>query len=223
MDRRLIFLLALVLLTPIVFGISPEDKAYIDQSNQKVVAQINSKIDSTTTRLETDMQTNFQKEKEGLKEEISREVKGHLKTIALGLAGMIIITMAVFRIVDMKLSHSKNIRKYEKELEKSIADVKLLEQKMVAYKKQLDAYRQQLINQQRVRPQVPVQAPISNQMATNQQPIGAPMPSMDVPTPKKKFELKKFMKTITRIFLVIVILVILGYIILQFVPIKIGN
>lgn len=223
MDRQVIFFIILVLLTPIALGISPEDKAYIDQSNNKVVAQINAKIDSTTARLEQDMQTNFDAEKQQLKEEISKEVKGHLKAIAIGLAGMIIITLAVFRIIDMKLSHSKNIRKYEKELQKKLTHVKEMEQRMILYKKQLDVYRQQLINQQRAIPPSSVQTPISNQVVTNQHLIGAQIPSMNVLIPKKKFEFMKFIKIVGKVFLVMILGGIVGYIVYLFVPIKIGN
>lgn len=163
MGRKFILaLLFLILLFSLVFAqqqpqqqvLTDRDKAYLDGLNQKTVSQLSQKMDTQTNMIERNLEKSVKEVKEQLKAEIVAEMKGALKSIAFGLGGIIIVVLAVFRIVEHKMQHTKRIRKYEDELkkqkesyDKELAEAKkvneetkILKRELMTYKESLDKY-----------------------------------------------------------------------------------
>lgn len=113
-----IFLVLFLFLSPVVFSVMDEaDKAYLDGLNQKTQAQISAKIDAQTMKIENNIRTNIAVTKAELSAELNNNIRDGLKTTAIGLIGLIIITLAIFKVIDLKISSTRNIKKYEKYLQ----------------------------------------------------------------------------------------------------------
>ena len=192
-------------------GLSPEDKAYFDGLNQKTVAQLSAKIDAQANAMETSLRSEVNLASQMIRAEVTEDMKGALKVIAFGLGGIIISVLAIFRIIEFKLSHTKKIQKYEAELEKqkkgfeeglkalekNKKEVKDLQNELMVYKKSLDTYAVSL----GVQPQIQLQtAETSNQQS-----------NLVAPKPKLKSKLKLFFtkKNIFRIILVLIMVALI--------------
>jgi len=201
MDRRkltfLIFLMVLFI-SNIVYALTPEEKLYFDTNNQKVIAQLSSKIDTQVNRVETSLQTEVESARNIAIDELKKTVSGSMKAVAVGLAGLIILTLAFFKVIDLKISATRNMVKYERELKMKTDEFNKLIQEVQSERQQLQKAREQLIEYQNklqkwemdlkqkegfVQQQVPqqpmnpfeqslppqYQTPISNQPVTNWQ------------------------------------------------------
>lgn len=123
MDRYLVIGLIILLFLPVVSSLDPDEKVYFDQLNTKTIQQLSSKIDVQSQQIENDMKREFSVAKEELKDDIKKEVKSQLISVAIGLAGIVIITLGIFKVVDLRISHTRNIKKYEDELKKNLEEV----------------------------------------------------------------------------------------------------
>jgi hypothetical protein len=152
MDRRfLIFLTLLILVSSSAIALTPDEKIYFDQQNQKTVAQINAKIDSTSNRIEQNVEKKFLNAQAEIKAEVTREMNSALKGVGVGMVGIIIVALAVFKVIDLKLTSTRNIKKYEdqlnskiKEMDKIISDHKVKSERLNNYRVQLINYHQQV-------------------------------------------------------------------------------
>lgn len=130
-------------------GLSPEDKAYFDGLNQKTVAQLSAKIDAQANAMETNLRTEVDQASQMIRMEVSADIKGALKVIAFGLGGVIIIVLALFRIIEYRLNHTKRIKKYEEELEQKkkefeegLKAVNVQKEELAKLQKELLVYKQ---------------------------------------------------------------------------------
>ena len=186
-------------------GLSNSDKAYFDGLNQKTVAQLGAKIDAQSLAVSRDMKKQVDDAKVQIKEEIVYDIKASLKNIAIGLGGIIIVVMAVFRLVEYKFQYTKKIKKYEAELEKKnkefddnikkikeqVNDNNILKEELLVYKNNLDKYAVSLGIQ-----------PKNN--------INQTKTELIVPTPTKSIIKKNVKKQIVkRIFTIIFVLLLL--------------
>lgn len=152
MDKKTFSLvLFLFLATSVVAELDPADKIYIESQNQKVIAQLNAKIDATSQRTQQEFNAEVERQKVLLKDEIAVEIGSSLKAVAIGLAGLIIVTMAVFKIIDLRLSATKNIKKYEQHLQEKTKEYDALllkaredSKKIIKYRDDLNIYNNQL-------------------------------------------------------------------------------
>jgi hypothetical protein len=113
-----LFLVLFLFFSPLVLSVMDDaDKAYLDGLNQKTQAQISAKIDAQTTRIENNLKTSIAQTKAELSAELGANIKDSLKTVAIGLVGLIIITLAIFKVIDLRISSTRNIKKYEKFLQ----------------------------------------------------------------------------------------------------------
>lgn len=149
--RLNIFIIFLILMSATVFALEPEEKVYFDQLNQKTIAQLSQKIDSQTNQVERDMKQAVDNAKNEITTEVNAQVKTSLKSITIGLAGLIIVTLAIFKVVDLRLSSTRNIKKYEdallkqqKEYDELILKSKNDAKTILAYRNQLLQFHQQV-------------------------------------------------------------------------------
>lgn len=121
MDRflrgALVLLILFIFLSCFVFALDETEKAYLDGLTQKETSQISAKIDTQTNRIEANLKTSVEQAKAQITEEVSAQLKESLKGVAIGLVGLIIITLAIFKVVDLRISSTRNIKKYEKILQ----------------------------------------------------------------------------------------------------------
>lgn len=142
-------MLSIILFVPLIVAeLDQSERAYFDGQNQKIVAQLSSKIDTQTNRVEADLKSEVESAKNKIKEELSKEISGSLKAISIGLAGMIIITLSIFKIVDLQLSKTRAIKKYEDELKDKTNKINQLIQDVQIERQQLQNARQQLVEYQ---------------------------------------------------------------------------
>lgn len=138
----------ILLLSNVVMALTPEERAYFDTQNQKVIAQISSKIDTQTNRVEQDLKTEVENSRNMIRDELGQEISGSLKAVAIGLAGLIIVTLAIFKVIDLKITATRNMQKYERELTMRTDEVNKLIQDVQNERNQLQVARQQLIDYQ---------------------------------------------------------------------------
>lgn len=124
--------------------ISPSTKAYLDSQTQKEIAQISAKIDQTATRLEKDLEKEVEEIQAQVKTELQDLIAGTVKAMAIGLGGIVIISLAVFKVIDLKLTSTKNMKKYEKQLKKQSNELRTLITDTNTYQKTLVAWHKQL-------------------------------------------------------------------------------
>lgn len=149
------FFLLLSLISTIVIGANtttsvptiPSEKpmtAEFDIMQQKTVAQLSAKMDAQANKIASDLERNVQKAKEDMKVEIINEVKSQLKGVVIGLAGIIVVILAVFRIIELRLNHTARIKKYEAELSKEKEKYVKEREALVKNRIELIAYRAEL-------------------------------------------------------------------------------
>lgn len=194
---KLLFSVAflLLLVTSVIAELDPADRSYIDAEHQKTVAQVNAKMDANTQRIQESFFREISKQKQELKDEIGNEINGNLKAIAIGIAGIIIVTLAVFKIIDLRFTSTRGIKKYEEELKKKSKE---FDQLIAVQKKELDIYRDTL-----------------SKFAVEQgfKPIQK-WKEPEVPQPPKDFTVKKrsFLRRIFPFVLGLGVILILGFI-----------
>lgn len=185
-------------------GMTASDKAYFDGLNQKTIAQLGAKMDANMNAVERSLKEEVNQAKDQIKQEVVTEMKGALKSITIGLGGIIIVVLAIFRLVEYKLQHTKRIKKYEEELEKKtkefddnlknmqeqMKDNNILKNELLIYKQSLDKYSVSL----GIQPQ------------TSLKQIKAVLPPPIQKSESKIFSKKKFLKFI--LFIVFVALII---------------
>lgn len=132
-----IFFIFLILISS-VLALTPEERVYFDSQSQKELAQITAKIDGTKETLEKTMLSEFEDSTRYIEGELNKNMKNTLKSIAIGLAGFMILILALFRVIDLRLNRTRAIENYENKLKKDIEEVK-------KYKIALDLYRESLI------------------------------------------------------------------------------
>lgn len=137
----LVFILFLI--TPVLAqeGAQCITKVESDALHQKTVAQVNAKMDANTQRIQESFFREIAKQKQELKDEIGAEISGNLKAIAIGLGGIIIVTLGVFKIIDLKFTSTRGIKKYEEELKKKSKE---MDDIINVHRKELDIYRDTL-------------------------------------------------------------------------------
>ena len=186
-------------------GMTASDKAYFDGLNQKTVAQLSAKMDANMNAVERSLKEEVNRARDQIKQEVVAEVKGALKSIAIGLGGIIIVVLAVFRLVEYRLQHTKRIKKYEEDLQKKtkefdenlknvqeqMKDNDILKNELLIYRQSLDKYSVSL----GIQPQ------------TSLKQIQTELP----PPMSKSFYKKRFYKLILRIFFILVFLGLIGY------------
>jgi len=112
-----LLLVLFIFLSCFAFALDETEKAYLDGLTQKETSQISAKIDAQTNRIEANLKTSVEQAKAQITEEVSAQLKESLKGVAIGLVGLIIITLAIFKVVDLRISSTRNIKKYEKILQ----------------------------------------------------------------------------------------------------------
>lgn len=220
MDRNSRFFtvfLILFLLLPTIFaqsssssgntGLTPEQRAYFDNQNQKVIAQINAKIDQTVVKVENDLEKSTQDMREQVKGDVEELIQGTIKAVAIGIAGVVIITLAVFKVIDLRVTSTKNLKKYEKQLSEQTAELNKILIDNKRKMEELKNYRQQLVNwqQQLKNAEQNLSKGIQPQQISSINNIPLPPETSPVKKEKKKFS----WKTLIIIFLILVIIGIL--------------
>lgn len=197
MAKSLFYLtVILFLLTPVFAELDPADKVYIESQHQKTVAQTNAKMDANTQRIQESFFREIAKQKQELSDELGKELRANLKSVVVGLAGMIIVTLGVFKIIDMRFTSTRGIKKYEDELKKK---TKELDEIIHVQKKELDIYRETL-----------------SKFAVEQgfKPIQKGWKEPEVPKPPKQLAVKKSFKRRAFPFIVVlgvIAIAVLGY------------
>lgn len=144
----IVTLLTLISLPFLNAELDASEKAYFDAQNQKTLAQINSKIDSQLTRIEQNVNNKFEESRNLVIDEVNKNVSNSLKAVAVGLAGLIIITLAMFKIIDMKLNSTNAMKKYENELKTKIEQANQFLKTAQLERQELETARKQLIQYQ---------------------------------------------------------------------------
>jgi len=135
-------------------GMTASDKAYFDGLNQKTIAQMGAKMDANMNAVERSLKEEVNRARDQIKQEVVTEMKGALKSIVIGLGGVIIVVLAVFRLLEYRLQHTKRIKKYEDELNKKTKEFddnlkkmqeqmkenEILKSEMMIYKQSIDKY-----------------------------------------------------------------------------------
>ena len=174
-------LIIFILFIPNIFaqeGLTPEQRAYFDNQNQKIVAQIGTKIDQTSTQTNNNLKKEVDLAKNQIKDELVATIKSQMMGIVIGLSGIIIIVLSIFKILDYKIQATRNIKKYEDELKKQIDQQTVLIKENKQKISSLTSYRKSLVD-------------YHNSLMAMQQGIPVSMsninvPMFDVPKPQKK-------------------------------------
>jgi len=142
-------ILFVFLLLPVVLSLDDVDKVYFQTQQEKLIAQVNAKVDSQTNRIESSVKTSFDTAKKEIQDEMSTQIKGNLRAVAVGLAGLIIITLAIFKVIDLKISSTRNIKKYETMLQQKAEELNKIILTATNERNELALFRQQLTEYQR--------------------------------------------------------------------------
>lgn len=126
-------------------ALDESERAYFEGLNQKSTAQLYAKIETEAQKLDTSFDQKNQALVDGVQTMVDRSVKSRLIAVCLGLGGIIVITNAIFKIIELRLSMTRKIKRYEEQLQKDMANLSVLRQNLTNYQKQLDSYRDQLI------------------------------------------------------------------------------
>jgi hypothetical protein len=144
------FIILFLFFTPFVFSAMDDvDKAYLDGLNQKTQSQISAKIDAQTLKIENNLKTSIAQTKAELSAELNANIKDSLKGVAIGLVGLIIITLAIFKVIDLRISSTRNIKKYEKYLQEKKDELNKLIMTATNERNELALVRYQLIEFQK--------------------------------------------------------------------------
>lgn len=140
-NKLIYFFLLSMFIISTVSAVTPEEKIYFDAQSQKEVAQINQKIEDSMTSVEKSMRSEFKDSTVFIEQEVTTNLKKGVKAIVIGMSGFMLITLSLFKIMDLKFNKTKIIEKYESELKSKIKEIS-------EYKKQLDNYKLSLVNYQ---------------------------------------------------------------------------
>lgn len=235
--KTTVFFFVFLLCMSFASAIDDVDKVYFQQLLTTLTAQINAKIDANTNKVQNDMNVRFDSGKEEVKTAMTNEIKGSLKSVAIGLAGLIIITLAIFKVIDLKISSTRNLKKYEnlmqlktEELNQLILQATVERNQLENARMQLGDYQKRLQNwdrqiqgqqqqvnqvmtQYNMQPLYPQQQ-INSQMPQQnlQQPFRFPNPPQQISLPQKK----SIWKSLIIIILIIISLILTGIIIYKF-------
>jgi len=126
------------------YALTPEEQKQIRDWDSQAVAQINANINTQANRIETSMANSINSKTEEIKSEIFHDLKNYLKAMMIGLCGVNIIALALFKMIDLKLTHNKSIKRYKDKLDKKLKELEEMSKKVTEYKKNLDKYRNEL-------------------------------------------------------------------------------
>jgi uncharacterized protein YebE (UPF0316 family) len=130
------YLLAFLLMTTFISALTNEDRNLLIQNEQKLMNQVNTRIDSQTIQIEGMVEEKIKLQHDILAKELEQRIKNSLKNLGFGLMGIIVISLTLFKILNMQLSHNKNIKKYEKEIKEKTIE---LNQQLLQLKKLVEA------------------------------------------------------------------------------------
>lgn len=144
--KIVIFFIFLLLFSSITYAdIEAETRLFFESKIDKMVAQINSKIDTQSNRMGEMVKGEVALAKAQIREEMSSELKSNLMLIAVGLGGMMLVILVVFKLIEIKLDYSKRIKRYEDKLKSQMKKLDDLLKSNQIYRQQLDRYRDQIV------------------------------------------------------------------------------
>lgn len=150
MDGHKVIILSIlftILMTSFVSAeLTSEDKAYINKQTNEIVSKVNSKIDTTTTRIEKDLDKELNDAEGRIMNNVNKQIKSNLTSIVVGLGGIMIVVLAGFKVIDLRLSTNKTIKRYEDELKKNKEEFEKLVSVAKKERKELEFTRQKLID-----------------------------------------------------------------------------
>lgn len=154
----LVIFIAVMFLLPVTYALTPEERVFFQQEYQKMQASYESKIDTQVNRVEQLVKSEVTSAKDQIREEMSQEIKGKLMVVAVGLGGVMLVILAVFKVVEIKLDYTRRIKKYEDKLKGQVRTLDALIEQNKKRKEMLDRYRDQLVETVRKRRMDSVQA-----------------------------------------------------------------
>lgn len=169
------------------------EKVYFDAQNQKTIAQLSAKIDDTKTQLEKTMINEFKDSTLYIESQMQNQIKTGLKAMAIGITGIIIVSLALFKVIDMRFNRTRMITKYEEQLKKQLEQMK-------QYKSNLDIYKQSLVD--------------FSQGLNKDNPEYLDKSKVNAPLPKKKFN-KTIFFVVGFLIFALIILFVFKFIILK--------
>lgn len=147
MSRKLLLsIFFFILLCPLVSSLTPEERVFFNQLVEKQTAQVQSKLDLQSVKLDKDVTSKIESARETIKQDIANEIKKTFLAVVIGLTGCIIVTFSVFKVIELNLDYTTRIKKYEKKLVDSMKEIEEIKKKNQTYRKQLDNYRDQLLS-----------------------------------------------------------------------------
>jgi len=147
--KTITFFLIFFFCISFVFSIDDVDKVYFTQQQEKLANQFNQKVDAKVNGLSTELKTSVETAKTDILNIMTVEIKSSLRSVAIGLAGLIIITLAVFKVIDLKISSTRNIKKYEKLLNEKTEQLNQLILQATIERSELNNSRVQLADYQK--------------------------------------------------------------------------
>lgn len=206
-SKRFIFFIIIFcsILPHVLSELTPDDKAYLEMLSQKSDAQMASKVDSQVTRIEAEINTNLETAKTQLRQMLIEDIKQSLKSLVVGLAGMVIVSLGLFKIIDLKLNHTRNIQKYEKELQSKTAKLDETIKQNMDFRLKLQQYKANLVQREQLINKYVIQG-------MNLPPIQQPILQVPVPKPKRKI-----LFTILLIIILVALLGVGGYFTYKFI------
>lgn len=148
--RGLVLCLALlVLVSTFSLALDEVDKVFFQTQQDKLSAQFNSKVDTQIARMETEMKTTVTDAQAQIKSDLTQVVKDSLKALVIGLSGLIVITLAIFKVIDLKISSTRNIKKYEQLIQQKTEELNTLILTATNERNALTTARTQLIEYQK--------------------------------------------------------------------------
>lgn len=192
----ILFFICILFCISVFAELTPDDKIYLDNQFQKSEARTSSKIDTQVNRIESNMKKSIEQAKTDIRDELAGELKADLKAVVVGIAGMIVVTLGIYKIIDLKLNSTRNIKKYEEQLKKDKEElIKLIEENK-KFRNELINYRNMLMQKSTLQPEL--------------QPNINPADAIPIPIPNAKkswFSKKKFLLFV---FILIVFIMVIG-------------
>lgn len=208
----LMILVFLVICTS-ALALTPDERTYFDSQNQKTIAQIDAKIDSEVLKANKYFRDEAEDVKAEVIVELESRLKGVLKSLAIGLGGVIILSLAVFKVIDLRLNATKSIQRYEDQLKSLVADNQKMHDTLKKDTESLAAARQQLIDYQQNLEHIERQLRATGQQIPM---LAKPVMESKVPVevkPKEKV-LPKWKKAVL-LLLILIFLICLCYIVFK--------
>jgi len=195
------------------FALDDTDKAYLDGLTQKETSQISAKIDAQTNRIEANLKVSVEQAKADITAQVSSQLKESMKGVAIGLVGLIIITLAIFKVVDLRISSTRNIKKYEKVLQEKKDELSKLIMSANNERNELALTRFQLVEfQKRLQAWEKEMTGMYGQPSMGQTSINMPQPTFPSSFPQPPKLEKKFGWKNIAIIILIVLALIFGFI-----------